>query len=82
MELIIGLLFFSLLESYIKKSQVFINLVNQYIHPLWYFKRFRRIYDEPVFEEKLTMFSYHPHSVFGYCKLLVIAVVSANLNAD
>lgn len=60
-----------LLQSFLTMSPTYVRLVQKYIYPLWYFKRFQRIYDEPEFEEEHTMFCFHPHSVFSYCTIFV-----------
>lgn len=50
-------------------------MVNKYIQPLKYFRRFLRIYDESIDNEEITMFCSTPHSVFSYAPI-------ANINAD
>ena len=51
----------------VTKCEPYINFVNNYINPLLYFKSFRRIFEEPIAQDKeKCMFAFHPHSVFAY----------------
>ncbi len=51
----------------------YIRFVNKYINPLIYFNSFKRIYEEPIPNDKQKcMFSFHPHSVFGFGILIVL----------
>ena len=66
-NLIIILSLISICQSFVPKSNVFVYYVKKYIHPLWYYKSYTRIYDEPISNEEKCLFAMHPHSVLTYC---------------
>ncbi len=56
-----------LIQIPIGRSQLYISFVNKYINPLLYFQSFKRIYEEPIPDDRQKcMFSFHPHSIFSY----------------
>lgn len=44
--LIVGIVLLIILQQKVGRSELFVRLVNKYIQPLKYFRRFLRIYDE------------------------------------
>lgn len=64
-----------ILQHFLRRSPLFIKLIRKYVKPLWYFRSFKRIYEEPIDEQSRCLFSFHPHSILGFCLLF-------NLNAD
>lgn len=71
-QVLIVLVIFSVLQSFAKRSQLVIDLVNKFVKPTDYFNRFKRIYCEPIPEDKAALFCFHPHSVLAYCKNTLI----------
>ena len=47
------------------RSRKYISFVNKYLRPVGFFKT-QRIYEEDIPKDEVTLFSIHPHSIFGY----------------
>ena len=47
-KIIIVLSSISILQCFTPKSQAFIYYIKKFVHPLWYFKSYTRIYDEHI----------------------------------
>lgn len=66
-QLLLVLVIISLLQSFAKRSQTVIDIVNKYVKPTEYFNSFRRIYCEKIENDRAALFCFHPHSVLAYC---------------
>ena len=60
-----------LLQSQFRRgrSHFFIRLVTNTLDLFGYFQ-VARYYEEPVPEDEKTLFSFHPHAVYGFCTYL------------
>ena len=59
------------LQRFVTKSKRFVQYVQKNFRMTQYFKRFKRIYEEPVTDSN-SLFCVHPHSILAYCKTLNI----------
>ena len=49
------------------RSRQYIRFVTKYLRPVKFFTT-QRIYEEDIPKDEVTLFSIHPHSVYGYGK--------------
>jgi 2-acylglycerol O-acyltransferase 2 len=71
-HLIVGLLVLVIVQLPLRRSQIFIDLVNKFIQPIKYFNSLEVIYEETVTQTDRCLFGVHPHSVIGLSLLLLM----------
>lgn len=68
----LGLLAIVIVQLPIRRSQIFIDLVNRYVQPFKYFDKYEIIYDEIITQQDRCIFGVHPHSVIGLSLLMLM----------